>query len=193
MNLNNCHKEPRSINMMLIWSLIRASLRKPAYHWTTCSLFKPAVVSTPKFLTHPRFKSPGIMSSFQAHLLPDNVPHNLTAVIFGSHPAREFRRSKVIHHHNSVVQRGLLHVDENATLPAVCKFVHGDDVARLKYEAELYEDPRHLKNLQGVYVPRFYGYFEGPTQVQELEVSFGCMVLEDCGRMVDEWTVYRIK
>lgn len=143
------------------------------------------------------------MSSLQAALIltdPDKpVTHTLFPVIPGQYvPAREFRSLTRLHDGNSIVQRGILFEveDEEVFFPTVCKFAYGSkNMARLKHEAELYENPHHLQSLQGRYVPRFYGYYEGSSVAQDDEDTLGCMFLEDCGRRVavNEWTVYETK
>lgn len=45
-------------------------------------------------------------------------------------------------------------------------------------------NPYHLQNLQGLYVPRFFGYYEGATVFYGRDLTVGCMILEDCGRAV---------
>ena len=129
------------------------------------------------------------MTTFLANLIigdaRDTLAHQLTPVVVSEDPSvREFRSSCVIHDGNSVVQKGTLCRTGESDVTAICKFVLGGDLTRIRREANLYMDPYHLKNLQGRYVPRFYGYYEGVANDFGREVTIGCMILEDCGRGV---------
>ena len=59
--------------------------------------------------------------------------------------------------------------------PLLLKIARGpQDLADLKHESKIYAN--ELLPLQGVVVPRFYGFYE--TRIKG--IPFGCILLEDC-------------
>lgn len=81
----------------------------------------------------------------------------------------------------SQVLRGTLSQDGSESKEAVAKLAR-EDLSIIRCEASFYSE--RLARLQGLYVPCFYGYYEGkvPTSEGQPEVDVGCLVLEYCGR-----------
>lgn len=79
----------------------------------------------------------------------------------------------------------------SAPVPAVCKLAlqsyqpfrdnktDSDNLGRLLREAGYYK--KQLKELQGVVVPEFYGYYEGRWRRSNKEEFVACIVLQNCG------------
>lgn len=83
-----------------------------------------------------------------------------------------------LHKGNSQVFRATLTSSNDKTpLDVVCKIVYGGRaIRRLRTEAGYY--CHQLKQVQGTYVPRFRGLFEGETD----EGLTACLVLDYCGK-----------
>ena len=90
-----------------------------------------------------------------------------------------FTSSARIHSGNSLVYRGVLSGHGDNDIKVVCKLLASDsdseDVERYKHETDVYENVLH--ELQGRYIPRFYGYFHGSI-ANDTAI---CLILEDCG------------
>lgn len=109
-----------------------------------------------------------------------NDHFTLTQLIPGSeYSAERFWSSEVLYSGDSEVHKGLLNISAGV-IEAVCKLAR-EDLSRLKHEAKLYADPNHLLSLQGLYVPRFFGYYECEFEWGGRDVLLGCMLLEYCG------------
>lgn len=114
----------------------------------------------------------------------------LNQLISGSeYPAEHFWSSEVLYSGESEVHKGILKISTDASIEAVCKLARGD-LSRLKHEAKLYADPHHLLPLQGLYVPRFMGYYECEFEWEGRDVLLGCMLLEYCGISVPSRLLY---
>ncbi|KAI9062954.1 hypothetical protein FKP32DRAFT_1572821 [Trametes sanguinea] len=80
-----------------------------------------------------------------------------------------------------MVQRNNPDGKSSIPLDVAVKWVAGTDrIARLKHEAEVYE--KLLGPLQGVAVPRYYGFFIGTVEA----ATVACMILEWCGGLPSE-------
>lgn len=124
------------------------------------------------------------MSPFDVKFVRDGVivHYSLTKVLpDGDYPARQFHGHQLLHYDYSMVYRGVISQEGLRDKDAVCKIARRD-LSRIRHEAKLYDDPDRLGGLQGKYVPRCYGYFEGFTRSKAGQnVEIGCLVLEYCG------------
>ena len=112
--------------------------------------------------------------------------HTVRVITPGSHfELSNYASKSVIYQGNSEVQTGAAKLSNGRHVRAVCKMVRGDsDLSTLRHEAALYDDPRHLRTLQGSCVPIFFGYYECEVQQGSTIKTMGCMVLEHCGPAV---------
>lgn len=65
--------------------------------------------------------------------------------------------------------------DKQWSIRVALKFAVGNNILALKREGAFYE--KELLGLQGTVVPRFYGFFHGTYEDEEI----ACMALEWCG------------
>ncbi|KAJ3532863.1 hypothetical protein NM688_g7360 [Phlebia brevispora] len=92
-----------------------------------------------------------------------------------------FRSTALIHDHDTRVYRGLFTRADGQEIMAVCKLfcnAGAKATTRFRNEAKIYQTK--LRDLQGRYIPRFYGLYSGDVFGK---VSM-CMILEDCGESI---------
>lgn len=106
-------------------------------------------------------------------------------------PELHFRCTKrnILHDGHSKVLRGTLSGGEAyiGLTDVVCKWVVLDaGVERLRQEAELYATK--LAPLQGVYIPKFLGFFSASVPgIGGEMLPAACMLLEYCGKPIQGW------
>ena len=89
-----------------------------------------------------------------------------------------FESTELIHRGRSRVFRGVLSGAGYFDVPVVCKLRLFTENAyqRLQREAEVYQTK--LRDMQGYYIPLFYGLYTGNISFNQCAV---CLILEDCG------------
>ncbi|KAJ3543671.1 hypothetical protein NM688_g5833 [Phlebia brevispora] len=145
------------------------------------------------------------MSELQLTVAPsDKRPDTLETYSFTrvqEYPSKElvsngpiqFTQTKVLHSGNAKVYKGTLSGSAHGGTresSVICKLILDSTDAReklLEREATVYS--KHLEELQGVCVPRFYGLYVGEI----FDEPASCVLLEDCGvALQDLFTEYSV-
>lgn len=95
-----------------------------------------------------------------------------------------FYATQLIAEGNSRVFRGTLSGDDVEVVKVVCKLAVAPSQrleSRYHREASVYEN--HLHELQGRYIPKFYGLYTGTLRSNPAL----CLLLEDCGESVNSF------
>ncbi|OSD03545.1 hypothetical protein PYCCODRAFT_1466918 [Trametes coccinea BRFM310] len=120
---------------------------------------------------------------------PSLHSHGAEITIVGEAEKRTFQGAPLIltydgaHciYRGAMVQRNIPGGKSSIPLDVAVKWVAGNNrITRLRHEAEVYE--KLLGPLQGVAVPRYYGFFIGTVET----VTVACMILEWCGGLPSE-------
>lgn len=99
--------------------------------------------------------------------------------------ARElvFRSAEKIYENDASVFRGTLSRYSGEDVTVVCKLEASEVAVRcLRHEATMYETK--LRDMQGRYIPRFYGLYLGTIASEPA----ACLILEDCGITVGDFS-----
>ena len=118
-------------------------------------------------------------------------PSKLSGAASTSHRKLEFRSTEIIQSGETTVYRGVLIGLGAQEIQAICKLaVNPDRDLRdgFQNEACAYQDT--LRDMQGHYIPEFYGLYDGIVRRDDAV----CLIVEDRGRsigmfsrMSDEW------
>lgn len=99
-----------------------------------------------------------------------------------THSKMNFHATELIAEGNSRVFRGTLSGDGVEEIKVVCKLSVAPSLQverRYQHEASVYENELH--ELQGRYIPKFYGLYTGTLRSSPAM----CLLLEDCGESVN--------
>lgn len=110
-------------------------------------------------------------------LVSDNLAFP-TGTEYERHWQYHFVASEILHRGQSEVVRGRITDDRFPNgIVVICKLARGN-LTRLKREAEFYCE--QLKPLQRIHVSRFHGLYLGRHTEDEIDMSVGRIILQDC-------------